>query len=403
MWTYDKKAKAWYFHRFYDFQPDLNTKNPEVQQEMLRIMGFWIELGVAGFRLDAVPFVIALEEKGSAKPHECYPLLRTMREACQFRDGDSVLLAEANVPPKESIHYFGKSAERLHMMFNFHVNPTIFYALATADTRPLKEALEDTRDIPEAAQWCQFLRNHDELDLSTLTEKQRQAVFAAFAPEKDMRVFDRGIRRRLSPMLNGDRRQLELANSLLLSLPGTPMLRYGEEIGMGENLRLEGREAIRTPMQWSDTEGAGFTTADKTFVPLIEQGPYNHREVNVLHQRHSPESPLNWTERMIRLRKESPEIGCGSFRIIETPDDILALRYDWRGSSIVTLHNFSDEPRAVEVPITDDDDTRPLLNLLRNDKVVDDDGTYSFVLEPYGYRWFRIGEISESLARQPHL
>jgi maltose alpha-D-glucosyltransferase / alpha-amylase len=403
VWDYDKKAKAWYFHRFFKFQPDLNMANPEVQAEILKVIGFWIRLGVSGFRLDAVPFIIALDEHESDTHQREFEFLRSMREFAQFRRGDCVLLAEANVPPEESIEYFGPAAERLHMMFNFHVNPRIFYALATGDAEPLKQGLEDSRGNPPGSQWCHFLRNHDELDLSRLSEDQQAKVFERFAPEEDMRLYERGIRRRLAPMLKGDRRQIELANSLLMSLPGTPMIRYGEEIGMGEDLSIEGRDAIRTPMQWNDDRHGGFTTADKSMVPLIAEGPYGFHQVNVSNQRREPESLLNWTERVVRLRKELPEIGYGEFTILKTAPEILAMRFRWQGACIVTAHNFADEPREVRLELDESDGggSLPLVSLLSHEQVdPDEGGRYPFVLEPYGYRWMRVGDISEGLARK---
>ncbi|MEO8250461.1 MAG: alpha-amylase family protein, partial [Burkholderiales bacterium] len=225
-WDYDKVAKRWYFHRFYDFQPDLNTQNPLVQAEILKIMGFWAQLGVAGFRMDAVPFIIMENGPNIKNPKSDYAMLRRFRELLQWRRGDAIILGEANVKPKTNLEYFGDEGERLHMMFNFLVNQNLFYALASADSRPLAKALEATKPRPATSQWGQFLRNHDELDLGRLTEKQRQRVFAEFAPDKNMQLYDRGIRRRLAPMLDNDRRRLELAYSLMLTLPGTPVLRY---------------------------------------------------------------------------------------------------------------------------------------------------------------------------------
>jgi len=210
-WTYDSVAKEWYFHRFYDFQPDLNTENPEVQAEILKIMGFWIQLGVCGFRMDAVPFVIGTKGPDVKKPREQYGMLRDFREFLQWRVGDSMILAEANVLPQTDMEYFGDDGDRMHMMFNFQVNQNLFYALATADTRPLIKAMQKTEKRPASAQWGIFLRNHDELDLGRLMDKQRQKVFEAFGPKKEDQLYGRGIRRRLAPMLGGERRRLELA------------------------------------------------------------------------------------------------------------------------------------------------------------------------------------------------
>jgi len=266
-WTRDKEAGAWYFHRFYDHQPDLNTSNPFVQAEILKIMGFWIQLGVSGFRMDAVPFVIATKGAKVRKPIEQYDMLRSFREFLQWRQGNAIILAEANVLPETDMEYFGHDGDRMHMMFNFHVNQHLFYALAAADSRPLAKSLAATKPRPATAQWGLFLRNHDELDLGRLTKAQREAVFKAFGPDKGMQLYDRGIRRRLAPMLGGDRRRLELAYSLMCTLPGTPVIRYGDEIAMGDNLDLPERNCARTPTQWSTEPHAGFTDGDSPACP----------------------------------------------------------------------------------------------------------------------------------------
>ena len=258
-WTRDKEAGAWYFHRFYDFQPDLNTSNPHVQAEILKIMGFWIQLGVSGFRMDAVPFVIATKGAKVASRSSNTTCCARSANSCNGGKGDAIILAEANVLPETDMEYFGRDGDRMHMMFNFHVNQHLFYALASADTRPLAKSLAATKPRPATAQWGLFLRNHDELDLGRLTKAQRETVFKAFGPDKNMQLYDRGIRRRLAPMLGGDRRRLELAYSLMCTLPGTPVIRYGDEIGMGDNLDLPERNCARTPMQWSTEPHAGFT------------------------------------------------------------------------------------------------------------------------------------------------
>ena len=292
-WTRDKVSGKYYFHRFYDFQPDLNTQNPAVQEEIRKIMGFYLQLGVCGFRMDAMPFVI--QSKGAdRKQVEHYPMLREFREFLQWRCGDAIILAEANVVPDLGINYFGEDGDRLHMMFNFWVNQRVFYALAAGDCRPLRRALEQTRKRPPTGQWAHFLRNHDELDLGRLGDEQRQAVFDAMGPDRNMQLYDRGIRRRLAPMLDGDRRRIELAYSLLFTLPGTPVIRYGDELGMGDNLRLKERNCARTPMQWSTEPHAGFTRGDRPVVPVIEDGPYGFHKINAADQRRDPQSLLNW-------------------------------------------------------------------------------------------------------------
>lgn len=399
-WNYNKLAKAWYFHRFYEFQPDLNTSNPEVMAEILKIMGFWIQLGVSGFRMDAVPFVIAKKGADVTTPKEQYDMLRTLREFLTWRKGDAIILGEANVKPSTDDEYFGTAGERMQMMFNFEVNQHLFYALATSDPGPLIKALKATRKTGTTAQWGQFLRNHDELDLGRLTDGQRRKVFAAFGPEKNMQLYDRGIRRRLAPMLQGDRRRLELAYSLMMSLPGTPVLRYGDEIGMGDDLKLPERNCARTPMQWSGEPHGGFTKHFASVLPVISKGPYGYEQVNVAKQRRDPESLMNWMERMIRMRKEVPEIGWGEFTVlpVDSPET-LALRYDWRNNSVVVVHNLGAIPCELKLK-TGLKDQRSLVSLLTDETLEPGEGGRFYVmLEPYGYRWYRVGGLDYLLKR----
>jgi maltose alpha-D-glucosyltransferase/alpha-amylase len=401
-WTRDKVAGAWYFHRFYDFQPDLNTSNPRVQAEILKIMGFWIQLGVSGFRMDAVPFVIATKGAKVRKPVEQYDMLRAFREFLQWRQGDAIILAEANVRPATDMNYFGEAGERLQMMFNFHVNQHLFYALASADCRSLAEAIEATRVRPATAQWGMFLRNHDELDLGRLTKPQRDLVLRKFGPDKNMQLYDRGIRRRLAPMLGGDRRRLELAYSLMCTLPGTPVIRYGDEIGMGDDLELPERNCARTPMQWSTEPHAGFTAAEQPRSPIIDKGPYGFEHINAAVQRRDPASMLNWTERILRMRKEVPEVGWGDFTIIATRDRaVLILRYDWRNDSVLFVHNFNEKPREISFYVGIKGPTgRLLVNLLaENHSRADKRGQHRLVIEGYGYRWYRVGGLDYLLKR----
>jgi maltose alpha-D-glucosyltransferase/alpha-amylase len=400
-WTYDSVAREWYFHRFYKFQPDLNTANPYVQAEILKIMGFWIQLGVSGFRMDAVPFVIATKGANVRRPVEQYDMLRTIREFLQWRKGDAIILAEANVLPETDLEYFGRDGDRMHMMFNFQVNQHLFYALASSDARPLAAALRKTKPRPATAQWGQFLRNHDELDLGRLTAQQRAKVFEEFGPEPTMQLYQRGIRRRLAPMLAGDRRRIELAYSLMLTLPGTPVIRYGDELGMGDDLSLPERNCARTPMQWSTEPHAGFTKSSKPAAHVISSGPYGYEHVNAAQQRREPNSLLNWTERMIRMRKEVPEIGWGDFQLLTTGDEsVLAIRYDWRNNSVVFVHNLMGTPREVKFAVgLPDEDAGCLVNLLSEDHSRSRDSRHHMLLEGFGYRWFRVGGLDYLLKR----
>ena len=398
-WTRDEVAGEYYFHRFYDFQPDLDTMNEAVRTEILRIMGFWLQLGVCGFRMDAVPFLIS--RKGArVRPRKDYEFLHEMRDFLQWRRRDAVLLAEANVPPDESLEYFGDLGDRLQMMLNFPVNQRIYYALATGDLKPLITALEATKERPQAAQWVHFLRSHDELDLGRLTKTQREKVFAAFGPTKDMQLYDRGIRRRFVPMVDNDRRRIELAYSLLFTLPGTPMIQYGDEIGMGDDLSLPERECARTPMQWSADQNGGFSTARRTIRPVISDPIYGYKRVNVEGQRRDPHSLLNWVERKIRMRKECPEISWGDWKILKTnADDVLVMEYTWREHSLIVLHNFVDKPRAVRILVSTAG-TQVLVDLLAtNDSRAGEHGHHEIELEPYGYRWFRARGLDRNVPR----
>jgi maltose alpha-D-glucosyltransferase / alpha-amylase len=397
-WSFDDCAGRWYFHRFYDHQADLDTHNPAVFAEITKIMGYWLELGVSGFRMDAVPFLI--ERKGpGVEPERRFELLHDMRRFLQWRSGDAVLLAEANVPPDESLRYFGDEGDALQMMLNFPVNQRLFYALATADVGPLVWALQQTAKKPRDAQWVHFLRSHDELDLGRLAPEQRQQVFAAFAPDKDMQLYDRGIRRRLAPMLGNDRRRLELAFSLLFTLPGTPMLQYGDEIGMGDDLSLDERECARTPMQWTSERHGGFSWAERTVRPCIADDTYGYQKVNAADQRRDPESLLNWTERRVRMRKECPELSWGEFTVlrVDTPE-VLALRYTFRRASMLTVHNFSARKQTVSVDPKAPGGDR-LVNVFDDVHSRSESGTHAIPLEPYGHRWFRVGAVDNALNR----
>ncbi|MFL5406871.1 MAG: alpha-amylase family protein [Myxococcales bacterium] len=398
-WTRDPQSGEWYFHRFYEFQPDLNTANPEVQAEIRRIMGFWLQLGVSGFRMDAVPFVIG-KKGANVKPREQYDMLRDLRAFLSWRSDDAILLAEANVRPQTDLEYFGEYGERLQMMFNFQVNQHLFYALAAGDATDLGKAMERTKERPQSAQWGIFLRNNDELDLGRLTAAQREKVFAEFGPDKSMQLYDRGIRRRLPPMLKGDQRRLRMAISLMFTLPATPVIRYGDEIGMGDDLRLEERQAIRTPMQWSTEPHGGFSKSKKTILPVIDEGPWSYRIVNAAVQRRDPDSLLNWTERIIRMRKECPEIGWGDFRVLDTGHKrVLGIRYEWRNNAVVVLHNLADEPIEAAVRVEEDN----LVNLFAEaHSERRGSAAHKIALEPYGYRWFRAGGLDYLLKRRDY-
>ncbi|RIV35897.1 alpha-amylase family protein [Micromonospora radicis] len=395
-WTYDRTAKAWYYHRFYRFQPDLDTTNPEVRDEIKKIMSFWLQLGVAGFRMDAVPFIIERTEPGDPNPDLDFEFLTELRQHVQWRRGDAILLAEANVEPDQLPAFFGDSggsANRVHMLFDFMLNGRLMLALARQDPEPVIEALRDTPALPEGGQWATFLRNHDEIDLSRLTAEQRNQVYEHFGPEEDMRIYDRGIRRRLAPMLNNDRRRIELAYSLQFSLRGTPVLRYGEEIGMGEDLSLPGREAIRTPMQWSYEGNAGFSRAEpeKLVRPVIDKGDFGYDKVNVTLQRRDRNSLLAWFERMIRTLREAPEIGFGSTTHIDVPmpPGVLAHRADGPTGTMVFLHNLGAVDAEVDLSLLQPEAELPI-DVLADRNYADIGKLDKLNVAGYGYRWIRL-------------
>lgn len=399
-WTLDKTAKQYYFHRFYQNQPDLNTHHKAVREEISKIMGFWLELGISGFRMDAVPFLI--ERKGAGvEPAQDFELLYEMRTFLQWRCRDAILLAEANVLPEESRCYFGDRGDRLQMMLNFPVNQRLFYALATGDIQPLCSAIRQTCNTPHLAQWVQFLRSHDECDLGRLTETQRGKVFAAMAPHKRMQLYERGIRRRLAPMLGNDRRRLDLAFSLLFTLPGTPMMQYGDEIGMGDDLSLPERQCARTPMQWTAERHGGFSRAKQIIRPVVNKGEHSYRMINAAAQRRDPESLLNQTGRFIRMRRECPEISWGTVSILElNAPDVLALRYDWRGTTFLTIHNFADQRRTISIR-EKYGLVRRLVNVFKSEESIANPlGEHQISLEPYGWRWFRAGSEDTAIDRK---
>jgi maltose alpha-D-glucosyltransferase/alpha-amylase len=397
-WSFDEQSKAWYFHRFYEFQPDLNWKNPAVREEIKKVMGFWLQLGASGFRVDAAPFVLEQVEAGVDPGPMDFSILDDWRQDLQWRTGDAVILCEANVDPDDLVKYCADRPDgpndRAHMLFSFLLNTKLWLSLARQDAEPLVEAFHNQTQLPAMAQWATFLRNHDELDLSKLTDDQRSDVFRAFAPRQDMRLYGRGIRRRLASMFGGDRRQIELAYSLQFTMPGTPVLRYGEEIGMGENLRLPGRNAIRTPMQWDDGTAGGFTvTPDQGLAPLATTaGRYGSRRVNVRAQQREPDSLLRWFQQLIATLRECPEVGTGNSTVLDLPlpRSVLAHRFDSPEGSMLFLHNLADEAVTVDIGRLDATRGQPF--------EIFADGPYDpptarlsgLELHGWGYRWLRL-------------
>jgi len=391
-WTWDDEAGAWYHHRFYDFQPDLNWANPAVRAEIAKVISFWLQLGVSGFRMDAAPFVIEDTRPDRPDALRRYEWLDELRAHVSWRRGDAVILAEANVERDELLEFFG-DGHRLPMLFNFGLNQRTFLALAREDAGPLREALLAMPSIPDSCAWATFLRNHDEVDLSGLSETERAECFAAFGPDPDMQLYDRGIRRRLAPMLDGDRRRIQLAYALQCSLPGTPVIRYGEEIGMGEDLRLKERYAIRTPMQWSDEPGAGFSTAAKSKLvrPVVADEDFGFQVVNVDAERDADDSLLAWFERMLRSLRECPEMGVGTPTLLDSGSPhVLAIRYDHADQVVVALTNLRDEACRIDLSPEIGPPERVLEMFADRRYSTTPQALSDLELDGYGYRWLRI-------------
>jgi trehalose synthase len=391
-WTWDETAGQYYHHRFLEHQPDLNVANTDVREEIRKVIGFWLAQGLSGFRVDAVPFFLETEgiaEEMEIAPHDYF------RNLCEFltrRSGEAIMLGEVNVAPDQLGRFFGDEGDELQMLFNFPAMQALYLGLARQDAQPFIDALRSLPAAPAASQWASFVRNHDELTLDKLTDDERQEVFDAFGPEEDMQIYGRGLRRRLPPMLAGDGEQIRMVYSLMFAMPGAPTIFYGEEIGMGENLAVEGRRSVRTPMQWTDEPSAGFSTAyPDELRRRLPGGEYGPERVNVRAQRRDPGSLLNWFERMIRLRKETPEIGWGDWTILDSGErGLVIIRYDWDGATLVTVHNFAPDGATVDLDLSDVDWTAAR-DLLADD-VVEPTHDHRLALEVgrYGSRWLRL-------------
>lgn len=392
-WAWDDEAGQYYLHRFYSHEPDLNVANPAVRDEINRIMGFWLQLGVSGFRVDAVPYLIGGTGAESAMPQDPHAILQGMRGFLNRRRGDAVFFGEVNLEPGERETYFGDAGDEMTGLFNFVLSGAVFTALARGRATALAGHLRDTAVPPRTSQWLVFLRNHDELNLTHVPEDEESDIMDTFAPAQDMRIYGRGIRRRLPPMVDGDRDRLELAYSLLLTLPGSPVLLYGEEIGMGDDLGAEGRKSVRPVMQWDDAVNAGFSACRSADLPaaLIEDGPFGYHEVNVASQLREERSLLNRVERAIRARRDCPEFGWGRWTVLDTGDDrVLAHRCDWLDRTAVAVHNLAGEPVDVVLDLSAGGPVDGLDDVFGKDRFEPlDTADPRFRLPAYGYRWLR--------------
>ena len=369
-----------------------------MRDEIAKVMGFWMALGISGFRVDAVPFLLetsGASAKGADEFADPHDYLRALRAFLGRRSGDGILLGEVNLPYEEQAIFFGgdKGAE-LTMQFDFLGMQHLYLALARADATPLARTLAARPKIDPDCQWASFVRNHDELTLDKLTDAERQEVFAAFGPEEAMQIYGRGLKRRLPPMLDGDQRRIRMIYSLMFSLPGTPVLFYGEEIGMGENLEADGRQAVRTPMQWSaDKRNGGFSTAAPSRLPNpVVEGAFSPTHVNVANQRRDPASLLGFMTLLVQRYRECPELGWGDLELLEQPHAaVLAHCSRWDGSAMVAVHNLGPEALTVPLQIAGCDDTHRLVDLLADGSTsLDARGRTSVELDGYGYRWLRL-------------
>jgi len=388
VWTWDESAASYYYHQFYPFQPALNHFNPRVRDEVRRIIAFWLRLGVAGFRVDAAPHLISPPLPGG--PQDPIDILRDYRRQELGAKGDAILVGEADVPPDQLANLMGDDA--LQLLFNFMLNGHFFLAMARGSADPIVKSMRAIPDV-EGATWANFLRNLDEVDLERLSPSEQQEVFARFAPDPESRIYGRGIRRRLAPMLGGDRRRLELAYAILLSLPGSPVIVYGDEIGMGDDLSLPERTALRTAMQWSRGPTGGFSDADdvELGVPLIRDGAFGLDRVNVHDQEREPGSLLSWLTEAIRVRRYTPELLLGSDDLRSLGHgSVLARTVEDGHGPVVALHNLSDRPVTLSRRQIGAHDERFRTLLAPDDAQPLPGDARGITLEPCGYRWLRL-------------
>jgi maltose alpha-D-glucosyltransferase/alpha-amylase len=393
-WAWDPISKSFYWHRFFSHQPDLNYDNPAVREQMWEVMKFWLDMGVDGFRLDAIPYLVEREGTNCENLPETHSILKDLRRKLDEQFTGRMLLAEANQWPADLRPYFGDGDE-FHMAFHFPLMPRMFMGLKLEDRKPITEILQQTPEIPASCQWCIFLRNHDELTLEMVTDMERDYMYDMYAATKTMRL-NLGIRRRLAPLLNNDRRRIELMNGMLMSFPGTPIIYYGDEIGMGDNINLGDRNGVRTPMQWSGGWNAGFSVAEpqRLYAPLIQDPVYGYAAVNVISQRESEHSLLRWMQRIITVRRSSDVFGRGSIEFLYPANHrILAYLRRLGKETVLVVNNLSSTAQAVELDLR-----RYKGNILiemfgNNIFPRVGDLPYLLTLGPYQFYWFRLRRV----------
>ena len=378
-WAWDEATGQYYWHRFYSSQPDLNFDNPAVQEEMLNVVRFWLNLGVDGFRVDAPTYLFEREGTNCESLPETHAYLKKIRSLINEEFPGRILLAESNQPPRELIEYFGSGNDEFHMAFNFPLMTRIFLAFAERNSNQIRTAIETMPQTAEECQWAIFLRNHDELTLEMASAEERGHMYREYAPDPKM-ILNLGLRRRLAPLLQGDHHKIELANALILSLPGTPVLYYGDEIGMGENLNLPDRNGVRTPMQWGVSENAGFTKATP-FAELV-QGDYDFHHVNVASQIANPDSLFSAIRHLLLIRKDQPAFGRGTIQMIDSPTSILAYERKYLDVTMLCIYNLTETLQQFTLPESRQGD---YINLMENEE----QQIRSVELKPYSYTWIK--------------
>ncbi|AFE10527.1 trehalose synthase [Corallococcus coralloides DSM 2259] len=390
-WTWDPVAKQYFWHRFFSHQPDLNYDNPEVQEAMLDVMRFWLNMGVDGFRCDAVPYLFEREGTNCENLPETHAFLKRLRKTIDSEYQGKVLLAEANQWPADVRVYFGEGDE-FHMGFHFPVMPRLFMAVRREDRTPIVEIMQQTPDIPDTCQWAIFLRNHDELTLEMVTDEDRDYMYREYATDPRMRI-NLGIRRRLAPLMDNGRRRIELMHSLLFTLPGTPVLYYGDEIGMGDNIYLGDRNGVRTPMQWTGDRNAGFSRADyaRLFAPVIADPVYGYQSINVEAQERQKSSLLQWVKRMIGIRQRYPVFAMGSLRFLTTENrKVLAFVREWEGQTVLVVCNLSRFAQPGVLDLREFEGSIPVELIGETPFPRISELPYQLSMGPYMFLWFRL-------------
>jgi maltose alpha-D-glucosyltransferase/alpha-amylase len=393
-WAWDPISKSYYWHRFFSHQPDLNFDNPAVREEVWNIMKFWLEMGVDGFRVDAVPYLVEREGTNCENLPETHAVVKFWRKRLDEGYGGKMLLAEANQWPADVRPYFGDGDE-FHMAFHFPLMPRMFMAVRLEERKPILDIFENTPAIPETCQWGLFLRNHDELTLAMVTDEERDYMYDEYARDAGAKLH-LGIRRRLAPLLENDRRRIELMNSLLFSLPGTPIVYQGDEIGMGDNIFLGDRNGVRTPMQWSGGWNAGFSNADpeRLYLPLISNPLYGYQTVNVEAQRRSEHSLLSWMKRLIQVRKSSRVFSRGSIHFLTPANQrVLAFTRELGDEKVLAVHNLSSTAQPVELDLGGFQGTVPIEMFGANPFPRVGKFPYLLTLGPYQFYWFRLRRL----------